>query len=134
MDFFFFFEYVDYWPKILLFRTHHLLNSTTELIPLGKISDYVYYWYIYRLKRESQKISKNRSLRLLFLNMFLLQSYIRLYSTIFDFWWLLQVNNYEIVVNFFHISHDLTWYSAIVHKFARIYPVCSTYELTKQFM
>ena len=27
----------------------------------------------------------------------------------------LQVNNYEIVVNFFH------WYSAIVHKF----PVCS---------
>ena len=45
-----------------------------------------------------------------------------------------QVNNYEIVVNFFHISHNLTWYSAIVHKFTRIYPVCSTYELTKQFM
>ena len=32
----------------------------------------------------------------------------------------LQVNNYEIVVNFFHISHNLTWYSAIVH-FTRIY-------------
>ena len=45
-----------------------------------------------------------------------------------------QVNNYEIVVNLFHISHNLTWYSAIVHKFTRIYPVCSTYELTKQFM
>ena len=46
----------------------------------------------------------------------------------------LQVNNYEIVVKFFHISRNLTWYSAIVHKFTRIYPVCSTYELTKQFM
>jgi hypothetical protein len=46
----------------------------------------------------------------------------------------LQVNDYEIVVNFFHISHNLTQYSVIVHKFGRIYPVCSTYELTKQFM
>jgi hypothetical protein len=44
------------------------------------------------------------------------------------------VNNYEIVVNFLHISHTLTWYSAIVHKFTRIYQVCSNYELTKQFM
>ena len=49
-------------------------------------------------------------------------------------WCQIQVNNYEIVVNFLHISHNLTWYSAIVHKFTRIYPVCSTYELTKQFM
>ena len=40
-----------------------------------------------------------------------------------------QVNNYEIVVIFFHISHNLTGYSAIVHKCTRIYPVCSTYEL-----
>ena len=47
---------------------------------------------------------------------------------------LLQVNDYEIVINFLDISHNLTWYSAIVHKFTRIYPVCSTYELTKQFM
>ena len=47
---------------------------------------------------------------------------------------LLQVNNYEIIVKYFHISHNLTWYSASVHKFTRIYPVCSTYELTKQFM
>ena len=46
----------------------------------------------------------------------------------------LQVSNYEIIVNFFLISHNLTWYSAIVHKFIRIYPVCSTYELKKQFM
>ena len=46
----------------------------------------------------------------------------------------LQVHNHEIVVNIFHISHNLTWYSAIVHGFTRIYPVCSTYELTKQFM
>ena len=38
----------------------------------------------------------------------------------------LQVNKYEIVINFFHYSHNLTWYSAIVHKFTRIYPVCST--------
>ena len=45
-----------------------------------------------------------------------------------------QVNNYEIVVKIFHISHNLTWYSAIVHKFTRIYPVCSTYDVTKQFM
>ena len=45
-----------------------------------------------------------------------------------------QVNNYEITVNFFHISHNYGWYSAIVHKFTRIYPVCSNYELTKQFM
>ena len=37
----------------------------------------------------------------------------------------LQVNNHEIIINFFHISHNLTWYSAIVHKFTRIYPVCS---------
>ena len=44
---------------------------------------------------------------------------------------LIQVNNYEIVVNFFQISHNLTWYSAIVHTFTRIYPVCSNYELTK---
>ena len=28
---------------------------------------------------------------------------------------LLQVNNYEIVVKNFHISHNLTWYSAIAH-------------------
>ena len=35
----------------------------------------------------------------------------------------LQVDDYEIVVNIFHISHNLTWYSAIVHKFTRIYPV-----------
>ena len=46
----------------------------------------------------------------------------------------LQVNIYEILVNFFLISHNLTLYSPIVHKFTRIYPVCSTYELTKQFM
>ena len=46
----------------------------------------------------------------------------------------LQVNNCEIIVNFFLISHNLTWYSAIVHRFTRIYPVCSTCELTKQFM
>ena len=26
------FEYVDSWPKFLLFKTHHLYNSTTELI------------------------------------------------------------------------------------------------------
>ena len=56
-------------------------------------------------------------------------------STKARFWyWFLQVNDYEIVVNFFHISHNLTWYSAIVHKFTRIYQVCSTYELTQQFM
>ena len=46
----------------------------------------------------------------------------------------LQVNNYEIVVKIFHISHNLTWYSASAHKITRINPVCSTYELTKQFM
>ena len=28
---------------------------------------------------------------------------------------LIQVNNYEIVVKFFQISHKLTWYSAIFH-------------------
>ena len=36
--------------------------------------------------------------------------------------------------HFFHISHNLTWNSAIVHKFTRSYPVWSTYELTKHFM
>ena len=45
----------------------------------------------------------------------------------------IQVNHYEIVVKFAHINHNLT-YLAIVHKFTRIYPFCSTYELTKQFM
>ena len=47
---------------------------------------------------------------------------------------IVQVNNSEIVVNFFHISHNLTRYSAIVHKFTRIYLIWSTYELTNQFM
>ena len=42
-----------------------------------------------------------------------------------------QVKNYKIVVDIFHTCHKLTWYSAIAHKFTRIYPVCSTYELTK---
>ena len=27
-----FLEYVDFWLKLLLFRTHHLRNSTNELI------------------------------------------------------------------------------------------------------
>ena len=31
-----------------------------------------------------------------------------------------QVNNYEIVVKNFHTSHNLTWYSAIVHKFSNL--------------
>ena len=47
---------------------------------------------------------------------------------------ILQVINYEIVLKYFHISHNLTWYSGIVHEFTRIYPVCSTYELRKQLM
>ena len=34
----------------------------------------------------------------------------------------LQVNNYEIVLKFFHISHNLKWNSAIIHKYIRIYP------------
>ena len=38
-----------------------------------------------------------------------------------------QVNNYEIIVKIFNISHNLTWYSAIVHKFTRIYPDFSTW-------
>ena len=46
----------------------------------------------------------------------------------------MQVNDYEIVVVIFHISHKLTWLSAIVYKFTQIYPVCSTYEVTKQFV
>ena len=29
----------------------------------------------------------------------------------------LQVNNYEIVINFFHISYNLTWYWEIVQNF-----------------
>ena len=45
----------------------------------------------------------------------------------------IQVNNYDIVVIFFHISHNLTWYSEFVNKFTRIYLVCTAYELTKQF-
>jgi hypothetical protein len=47
---------------------------------------------------------------------------------------IVQINNYEIVVKLFHISHILTWYSEIVHKFTRISKLCSTYELTKQIM
>ena len=35
------FAYVDFWPNILLFRTHHLWNSTAELI-LYKISRLVW--------------------------------------------------------------------------------------------
>ena len=72
---------------------------------------------------------------------FLLHDFLSRFSKFwnFDFYGkirlhLLQVNNYEIVVKIFHISHILTWYSEIVYKFARISKVCSTYELTKQFM
>ena len=46
----------------------------------------------------------------------------------------LHVNTYEIVLNFFHISRNLTWYSATAYEFTRIHPVCLTCELTKQFM
>ena len=48
----------------------------------------------------------------------------------------LQINDYEIVINSFisAFSHNLTGFSAIVHKFTKIYPVFSNYELTKQFM
>ena len=35
-----FFLWVDSWPKILLFTTHHLLNTTTELILLP--SDWIH--------------------------------------------------------------------------------------------
>ena len=49
-------------------------------------------------------------------------------------WLPIQLNNYEIVVKIFHISHNLTWYSEIVQRFTRISKFCSTYELTKQFM
>ena len=31
-----------------------------------------------------------------------------------------QFINYEIVIFFFHIRYNLSWYSAIVHKFTRI--------------
>ena len=34
----------------------------------------------------------------------------------------LQVNNFEIVVNFFHISYNMTWYSEIVRKFTQYLP------------
>ena len=40
--------------------------------------------------------------------------------------YIIQANDYEIVVEFFNISHDLKWHSAIVHKFTKIYPVCSS--------
>ena len=56
----------------------------------------------------------------------------KLFQHIRDFG--IQVNNHEIVVKFFHISHNLTWYSEIVQRFTRISKFCSTYELTKQFM
>ena len=39
----------------------------------------------------------------------------------------------DVQVNNMRSFHNLTWYSAIVHKIARFYPVCSTYEQTKQF-
>ena len=41
-----------------------------------------------------------------------------------------QVNNYEIVEDFLYFSHKLTCHSAIVHKFTRIYTVCSTTSRT----
>ena len=42
---------------------------------------------------------------------------------------------FVIYVHFFHTSHKLTSYClVIVHKFTRIYPVCTTYELTELFM
>ena len=44
----------------------------------------------------------------------------------FENWTNVHVNNYEFIINFLHNSHNLTWYSAIVHKFNRNYPVCST--------
>ena len=39
------FKCIDFWPKILLFRTHHLWNSTTELI-LTYISLFIKYLYV----------------------------------------------------------------------------------------
>ena len=45
-----------------------------------------------------------------------------------------QVNDYEVDLNFFHISHNLTWYSAIVHKFTRIYPVYSRTATEKHLL
>ena len=74
---------------------------------------------------------------LILLSLRVLQALIQVFQ---NFWprilltYYVQVNNYEIVVTFFHISNNLTWYSAIVHKFTRIYPVCSSNEMTKQFM
>ena len=50
-----------------------------------------------------------------------------------DSFYILQVNNYEIIVIFFHTSHNLTD-SLIALKFTRIFPVLSTYELAKQFV
>ena len=60
----------------------------------------------------------------------LLQHVLPSFMSYYIIYMYVQVNNYEIVINFFDISHNLT----IVHKFTRIYPVCSTYELTKQCM
>ena len=51
-----------------------------------------------------------------------------------------QVNNYEIVETFFINltiavnSYVLRWSGFFLSDVTKIYPVCSTYELTKQFM
>ena len=47
---------------------------------------------------------------------------------------MIQENNYEVVINFFHISHNLTWYSAIVQKFARIYPLMNWQNNSCKFL
>ena len=62
--------------------------------------------------RYSQKVKKNSHLPLFI-------------------WHYLKASSYRLIImrsseTFFHITQNLTWYSAIVHKFTRIYPVCST--------
>ena len=47
----------------------------------------------------------------------------------------IQINSYKMVVNFFHISHNLTWYSALsisLPKYTQ-FVNCSTCELTRQY-
>ena len=49
-------EYIDFWPKILLFRTHHLWNSTIELILLFTQVSWNYLKIVYpNLKNRMQE-------------------------------------------------------------------------------
>ena len=150
---------MSFWSFQFSQKTNKKFNFTTTMVPQVELFSF-YFWENWRHQKDISKLTdlylshqiqqpflklKNR----IFLNVLTIYIYFYKLYLFVDFLFVqkniigfkrLRIRNFgtddwiRLVVNFFHISHNLTWYSAIVHKFTRIYPVCSTYELTKQYM